>query len=237
MDFGKLLGYLDYGVLGLSAIILIFSFVLLSREQAREEFRPEVALAIRRYMRMALIFAGVALLGMILESVLIRPAKEDKEKLKELEEMVDALALREVDEQYQINTRPIVQDSSGTSDSVEGNAYSNLRNAVFASLGKYGGNEKIFNQVMDSMIIRHPELKEYEAKIRKEHEGIKEARIDWLENKAIPKLEENKNKSVDSIIPIEVELPDGFNQATKEVKYIHPSDYDDLRKELNTLKK
>ncbi len=235
MDLGKLLGYLDYGVLGLSAIILIFSFVLLSREQARDEFRPEVALAIRRYMRMALVFAGVALLGMILESVLIRPAKADKEKLRELERMVDELALREVDEQYQIHTRPFSQDSLGVPDSIGVDDYSNLKSAVFASLGKYGGNEKIFNQVMDSMIIRHPELREHEDKIREEHKGIKQARIDWLENKAIPKLEENKSR--DSIIPIEVELPAGFNQTTKEVKYIHPSDYDDLKKELNTLKK
>ncbi|MGB1217246.1 MAG: hypothetical protein ACPG5P_05195, partial [Saprospiraceae bacterium] len=122
-------------------------------------------------------------------------------------------------------------------DSIPRDNYTNLRNAVFSSLGKYGGNEKIFKQVMDSMIVRHPELKEYEEKIESEHKEIKKARIDWLENRAIPKLEENKKKALDTILPIAVDWPAGFNQATKEVKYIHPMDYDDLKNELKVLKK
>ncbi len=70
MEIIKWISYLDYGVLGLSAIILILSFVLLAREQKREKFRPEVELAIAKYMIMALSFAGVSLLATIIEGIL-----------------------------------------------------------------------------------------------------------------------------------------------------------------------
>ena len=70
MELLKFISYLDYGVLGLSAIVLIQAFVLLAREQRRDVFRPEVELAIRKFMSLALIYALISLLATILEGII-----------------------------------------------------------------------------------------------------------------------------------------------------------------------
>ncbi len=70
MELLKFITYLDYGVLGLSAIVLIQAFVLLAREQRRDSFRPEVELAIRKFMSLALIYALISLLATIIEGYL-----------------------------------------------------------------------------------------------------------------------------------------------------------------------
>lgn len=95
MEFTQFISYLDYGVLGLSAIILILSFVLLSREQKRDVFRPEVASAIRKYMMLALAFAGIGLVSTIVDGVMVQPSKE-KLEIATMTEKLD-IGFKEID--------------------------------------------------------------------------------------------------------------------------------------------
>lgn len=148
MEFTQFISYLDYGVLGLSAIILILSFVLLSREQKREVFRPEVAKAIRRYMMLALAFAGVGLVSTIVDGVMVKPSKAEK-KIQ--------------DERSEVLTNMLFEDMSKRLDLLNENTIDQPANIIDISVENPSGEQPDVEPEKDSLPKESkPELTEEE---------------------------------------------------------------------------
>lgn len=230
----QFVSYLDYGVLGLSAIILILSFVLLSREQKREVFRPEVEKAIRRYMMLALAFAAIGLVSTVLEGVFVKPAKaEQKEMQNQLDIISNMVAINMhkkmegedgsiVPDALVVEPLPESEDSADSTlvvpkgDSTLVNLpdsivnYNNLKKSVFMSFYDFGANKAIFTEALNKLEKQHPEIKEDKKKIINDYDNLADMKIQWLEKEVIPAYDEatkglsDKDKNDKQMI---VELP------------------------------
>jgi uncharacterized protein YneF (UPF0154 family) len=257
MELTQFISYLDYGVLGLSAIILILSFVLLSREQQREIFRPEVEKAIRRYMMLALAFAGVGLISTVLDGVFVTPAKAEKQiqeqRMDLLSNMIsEEMAKRMLEQNGEIsivkNVTPLVESSVGDSVTVDTipetpkpvadskeTHYEKVKEEVFLSFYNFRADKELFEQSLDKLGEENEEIAEEKAQILGDYDNLAELKKEWLEKKAIPAIKEsmeqgNKNPKVI------VDLPSELTALTTVPKKVVVSDLDMLESELKLLK-
>lgn len=261
MELTQFISYLDYGVLGLSAIILILSFVLLSREQQREVFRPEVEKAIRRYMMLALAFAGVGLVSTIIDGMVVTPAKVEKQRQEQrmdlLSNMIsEEMARRMLEQEGEIpgikNVAPLVEPivvpvegDSATTDTIpiaekpkakpEEERYQKVKESVFLSFYDFRADKDLFEESLDKMSKDHKEIQEEKEKILGDYDDLATLKKKWLEEKAIPAVEENISKGLQNPKVI-VDLPSELTPPTTVPKKVVVSDLNKLQSELELLK-
>ncbi len=256
MEFSTFVKYLDYGVLGLGAVILILSFILLSREQAREEFRPAVEKAIRRYMMLALVFMLVALLSTILEGLFVRPTKAEIAVDQEREEFLSLIAAKYMEEELAklsnnensniLNpiVAPVDSSSSGmtiepgseprpTNEELEEREYKRLRKTAFLSFQHFGGDPEIFSDAVDHLAKDHPEIMKYKERLIADYTNLKTEREDWLEKSAIPGLKPPGQPVRPSAV---VPLPSQFAVDARDPNNAEVRDVKVLEMELEVLK-
>ncbi len=260
MELTQFVSYLDYGVLGLSAIILILSFILLSREQKREVFRPEVEKAIRRYMLMALAFAVIGLFSVIIESMLVRPAKAEKKKQESRMDLLSNMVSREMErrmEERDIADNGIkgvepLTDSLGVDsigivaedkDSIDWAPtvhstipdYERIKKSVFMSFYDFNADKELFTKALNNLEKSHPEIKEDKEKILKEYDDLASLKLNWLEQQAIPSVEKiikDGTKNPKAIVDLPSELVANKNGNNKVIV----SDINKLKKEAELLR-
>ncbi|MGK0389909.1 MAG: hypothetical protein ACI94Y_002654 [Maribacter sp.] len=257
MEFTQFISYLDYGVLGLSAIILILSFVLLSREQKRDIFRPEVEKAIRRYMMLALAFAGVGLISTVVDGVFVTPAKAEKERQDQrmdlLSNMVsEEMARRMLEQNGEIsgikNVKPLVEASIGDSVVVDTIAeatkptvnpkdaqYQKVKEDVFLSFYNFRADKELFEKSLDKLGKENREIADEKAQILGDYDDLANMKKEWLEKKAIPAMKESIKKGNENPKVI-VDLPIELTATTTVPKKVVVSNLDMLESELKLLK-
>lgn len=257
MELTQFISYLDYGVLGLSAIILILSFVLLSREQQRDVFRPEVEKAIRRYMMLALAFAGVGLAATIADGVFVTPAKAEKKRQEQrmdlLSNMISKeMARRMLEQEGQIpefiDIEPLIDSLEGDSSATdtipiaeksvskpEEERYQKVKESVFLSFYDFRADKDLFEESLNKMSKEHKEIEEEKEKILGDYDDLVNLKKKWLEEKAIPAVEENISKGLQNPKVI-VDLPSELTQSTTVPKKVVVSDLNMLQSELELLK-
>ncbi len=245
MEITQFASYLDYGVLGLSAIILILSFVLLSREQKRDDFRPEVANAIRKYMMLALAFAGIGLASTVLEGIFVKPAKKEKQEIEAQKDRLSDTVSKHLEKNMTNEKFPSIAnidaDSLGevviVSDSISD--YNKLKKSVFLSFYDFSADKELFSEAIDKLGKEHKDVADSKEQILGDYDQIADMKKEWLEKKAIPALEKarkdipepQKSKTIIIIdLPSElVDTPDRNNKTTVE-------NLEKMKKELNLLK-
>ncbi len=238
MEITQFASYLDYGVLGLSAIILILSFVLLSREQKRENFRPEVAQAIRRYMMLALAFAAIGLVSTILEGVFVKPAKKEKQEIEAQKDRLSDTVSKHLEKnmvtEEMVDSSSIIQVIPDSTSE-----YEKLKKSVFLSFYDFSADKDLFTEAINKLGEEHKEVAASKEKILGEYDQIADMKKEWLEKTAIPALEdatkslpqEEKNKTA-IIIDLPSELISQPDRNTKTLV----QDLDKMKKELDLLK-
>lgn len=248
MELTQLVNYLDYGVLGLSAIILILSFVLLSREQKREVFRPEVAKAIRRYMMLALAFAAVGLVSTIVEGVMVRPAEKERKKQEERMEQLSDIISEELEKKLDDRmegvkgvdpieidavTNPDANIESEIDPSIPDSIreYNRIKKFVFRSLYDLRADKEIFSNVLDNMEEKHPEITPYKGKIINDFDDIADMKLDWLEKKAIPAA---KSDTLGRVI---IDLPEDLVISKKGNNKVVVPEVQKMEKEVEILRR
>lgn len=254
MEITQFVSYLDYGVLGLSAIILILSFVLLSREQKREEFRPEVAKAIRRYMMLALAFAGIGLVSTIVDGVMVRPSKKEKQEQEKRMDLLSDMISKEMEKKMLVpssdtgvkSVEPLIETNiDGTMDSVtiEGDEvipdsiveYNNMKKTVFLSIHDFGADKALLSESLDKLEEEHTEVKRSKEKILKDYNELANLKEKWLEEEAIPAIEKSKSEGNDNPRVI-IELPNELVVSSKGNNRVEISNLNELKEEVEMLR-
>lgn len=255
MELTQFVSYLDYGVLGLSAIILILSFVLLSREQKRDEFRPEVAKAIRRYMMLALAFAGIGLVSTIVDGVMVRPAKKEKEQQEQRMDLLSDMISKEMDKKMKDSNASVgvktieplvdVHDAIDDVDSarVENEIpipdslikYNNVKKSIFLSMDEFGGDKELFSKALDKLSIDNKSVEKNKERILNDFDDLVLLKEKWLVEQAIPSIETSE-KAGNNNPRVIVELPSELVVSSKGNNRVEVSNVKKLKKEVEMLR-
>ncbi len=265
-NVAQFVSYLDYGVLGLSAIILILSFVLLSREQKRDVFRPEVEKAIRRYMMLALAFAAIGLVSTVLEGVFVKPAKQEKQEIENQMDILSGMVAKRVEANMNISENPIltedivvpplpitpetISDNVGNrnGDSINVDIpvipdsiieYNKLKKSVFLSIYDFSANKELFEKAVNKLAKENKDVAHHKNKIINDYDEIADMKIEWLEQEAIPAMEQatkSLSKEEQKSKRLIIDLPTSLVVPTDKTNKTIVSDLDAMKKELNLLK-
>lgn len=209
-----LLKFLEYGIPGLSAIIIILAYNLLRAQNRRESPNESMLKTIKSFMWIALIFAVISAATTVMEKQLdSEVAAQTREKENAINSLAVATANNMAKEIAILNRNHSYSSSTGTAGkggggggygepetinepfiseemSFEDYNYKKLKRAVFLSIKYCGANVEVLQNAFSILEKRGYEIEESsKTRLLKEFDELLSLRYQWLQNVAIPQAQ------------------------------------------------